>query len=486
MNRFRHTLRYNRFTVALVATITLGCKNTLAVAQWLAAITLLGAVKCFGSLGFGTPVFAMGVTASPTIDEQLTKALEGLTARLARLEEIEKTVQKNKADYDQVTGIVTEVKLQLDDFRRKQVGMKVQRFGGIVDIHRQHQVGDDCARYLGALGALAILRTPSLDQLSSGSKQYAEAVIKEMLGIEAKAALTTADIPMPTDYSGQVVELVYQYGFGRRLATVFPMGTLTVKLPKLTTDPTFGLIAQSGTVTEKSPQVGFVTFTAEKFGGLVRLPTEIDEDSIVAMGQFLARYSARNLARVEDVQVFTSTGADSGINGAVKGLTGAVVDDSCIYVQGGATNSGKTANNQATLADFRNLRSGSGISGVVLNNAKYYMHPTYESLLVTFNTSATVTPYQRAANGQPATLDGFPIEWVTVMPPLSASVSATTVNVLFGDATYQYLGTRGGIRFDTSREAAFATDEVLVRALERLTVGLMATKAVAGLSTSTT
>jgi len=30
----------------------------------------------------------------------------------------------------------------------------------------------------------------------------------------------------------------------------------------------------SGPVTEKSPQFAFVTFNAEKFGGLIRLPSE--------------------------------------------------------------------------------------------------------------------------------------------------------------------------------------------------------------------
>jgi hypothetical protein len=50
--------------------------------------------------------------------------------------------------------------------------------------------------------------------------------------------------------------------------------------------------------------------------------------------------------------------------------------------------------------------------------------------------------------------------------------------------SYNYLGVRGGIRFDTSKEAGFTTDEILVRALERFTVGKMATGAVAGLITA--
>jgi len=55
---------------------------------------------------------------------------------------------------------------------------------------------------------------------------------------------------------------------------------------------------------------------------------------------------------------------------------------------------------------------------------------------------------------------------------------------LFGDLSFQYLGVLGGIRFDTSVDAAFATDEILIRALERFTIGLMAIGAVAGLETA--
>jgi hypothetical protein len=72
------------------------------------------------------------------------------------------------------------------------------------------------------------------------------------------------------------------------------------------------------------------------------------------------------------------------------------------------------------------------------------------------------------------------------MPVYSTSVSATTIHVIFGDASFQYLGVRRAPQFDTSREAAFTTDEILVRALERLTIGKMAISSLAGLCTSTT
>ena len=47
---------------------------------------------------------------------------------------------------------------------------------------------------------------------------------KDILGVEIKTALSSTDIPLPTEYSGQVVELVSQFGAGRRYGTVYPLG----------------------------------------------------------------------------------------------------------------------------------------------------------------------------------------------------------------------------------------------------------------------
>lgn len=336
---------------------------------------------------------------------------------------------------------------------------------------RAGQVSDEVARHLGALAIVSGIRGGQL-----GGDRWND-IAKDVLGAEViKTALTSSDIPLPVQYSGEVVELVSAYGAARRFGTVFPLGAGTVKLPQLTTDTTFGLIAGSGTVTEKSPQVGWVTFTPEKFGGLVRLPTEMDEDSVVAIGQFVARYAARNLARVEDHNFFVGTGAASGINGTAKGLAVSTIDNSKVLQQA----STKTKTSDITLANARAIRAIVDAPAIALG--AYYCHPSMEQALSGLNTSGDKPYVANAANG--ATLDGFPIRWVDVMPVYSTTAQASKVFLLFGDLSFQYLGVRGGVRFDTSKEAGFTTDEILIRALERLTVGLMATGAVAGLETA--
>ncbi len=400
------------------------------------------------------------------------------------IKSIESDVKGFKAQADKIPGLETELKTARTDLDKMAGDLKDARKALLARSQTPAvpgRVSLACARHLGAIVALGITQR---DDVSAKQRDIALGLVRDIIG-EQKTALTSSDIPLPVAYGAEVSELVGQFGAARMYGTVMPLGDGVVKLPRLKTDPTFGLIAGSGTVTEKSPQTEWVTFTAEKFGGLVRLPMEIEEDSIVSIGQFLARYAARQMAYVEDYNFFRSTGAGSGLNGTAEGLTKSVVTNSKTVAS-----TGLGSPSEFTLTHFRNLRNVPDASA--LRVGAYYLHPSFEALLNTFNTSGN-RPYNPSAQiqgtgSQPfmvgPTLDGFPIRWVDVMPVYTTSDAVSTVHVLFGDLSFQYLGLRGGMRFDTSREAGFATDEILVRALERFTVGLMATGAVGGLITA--
>jgi HK97 family phage major capsid protein len=403
-----------------------------------------------------------------------TKVLGGVADLQKKIADLEAGSLK---DSTAVKEQINKLALDLQAVQRAQQSLKRS-----VRSARPGEVSTECARALGAIALVAGLRGGQIQE--ARQKDFAAGMIKDILNLEVRTALTSSDIPLPVEYQGDVAELVSIWGAARQFGTVIPLGNGVVKLPRLKTDTTFGLIAGSGTVTEKSPQTEWVTFTAEKFGGLVRLPSEMDEDSIVAIGQFVARYSARQLAYVEDYQFFRSTGAGSGINGTAEGLCKSVVTDSKTTVSGVLGSP-----SEFTLAHFRTLRTV--CDAAALRQGAYYLHPSFEQLLSSFNTSGN-KPYNPNAQlgnsgGQPfmngPTLDGLPVRFVDAMPVYSTSDVLSTVHVLFGDVSFQYLGIRGGIRYDTSTEAGFTTDEILIRALERLTTGKMATGAVAGLIT---
>src|SRR5437867_3905474 len=438
--------------------------NTKKIVRYigLAALALL-ATFALNQLAIGDWQFSMAclATAPLVFTEDQAGEFQTILAEIkggwARVRELPQALASLTTENESLRKDLTEVRRQL--VRRH--SSPATRAPGFVS--------EDCARHLAGIALAARLRSGK----AVDNTDYLHGLAKDLLGLQTRTALNSTDIPLPTEYSGQVVELVSQYGAARRYGTVYPLGSGTVKLPQLKTDTAFGLIAQSAAITEKSPQTAWVTFSAEKYGGLVRVPSELDADSIVAVGQFIARYAARQIAKIEDLLYFTNDGSTYG---AVEGLTKSVITNSKV-TQMAAT---KTHYSDATLANIRALRAV--VDSPALTMGAYYMHPSFEQMLSGLNTAGD-KPYQANA-AQGATLDGFPIRWVDVLPAYSTIANASQVFMLFGDLSFHYLGVRGGVRFDTSVDAAFATDEILIRALERFTIGLMATGAISGLETA--
>ncbi|MDB6057119.1 MAG: Major capsid protein [Verrucomicrobiales bacterium] len=360
------------------------------------------------------------------------------------------------------------------DFAEAQKHLEQLRRGtlGATSARMAHQaVTDDCARYIAALVVCGADSMGGLSHIKGAQRDALVGECKNILGLETRSALTTSDIPLPTMYSQQIVELVWKYGQARQYTTVYPLGQGTTKLPQLKTSPTFGFIAQSASVAEKSPQIQFVTFNPQKAGGLVRIPSEIDADSIVPLGQFLARYIAREMARWEDTVLFLADG--TGTYNSLKGVGQTAIDNSLVLQL--ATS--KTKPTDITMTDVRNLRAK--VNAAALFSGAYYFHPSMEALLRSYNAGGN-SPFVVNPNGQ-ATFDGFPIRWVGVLPVYDGNAHTSQVQGAFGDLSYWYFGERSSVSIETSREVYFATDELAVRALERFTVQLMATDAVAAL-----
>jgi HK97 family phage major capsid protein len=390
---------------------------------------------------------------------------EGGWAAIKKLPELLKTEQSR---VDELHNTVKKLSKQL--FENTPTGVRWVDVGNGPKIP---YVTEECAKYIGAM---CVVRAANSNKLKGANADDMIQRAAGFLNMEAKAAIAATDIPLPVQYASQIVELVYAYGQARKLLTVYPLGASSVKLPRLKSgEPAFGFIAVSGNVGEKVPQMEFITFTPGKAGGIVRIPSEIDADSIVAVGQFVARYIAREMAKLEDNCVFIGDGTST--YNSINGVGTQATADSAV-LQLAATNS---SSDKITLANCRTLRTK--VTGAVLKTSRYYAHPTMEALFVTYNTSATVTPYIRNADGT-ATLDGFPIEWVNTMPVYSTSATLNAYQIYFGDLSWWYFGERMTMSVETSRDVYFATDEIGIRALERIDIHLMGQSSTAALQLS--
>jgi HK97 family phage major capsid protein len=387
-------------------------------------------------------------------------AAEGGFAALRKLPELFKSEQTRA---DELHATVKKLSKQL--FENTPTGVRW--------VNGQPHVTEDCAKYIGAM---AVIRSANAGKLKGANAEDMITRAASFLNMESKAAIAATDIPLPVQYTAQIVELVYAYGQARKLCTVYPLSASSVKLPRLKTgEPAFAFFAVSAAITEKVPQTEWVTFTPGKCGGVIRIPSEIEADSIFAIGQFVARYIAREMSKLEDNCLFIGDG--TATYNSINGI-GVQANADSAKLQLTATNS---SSDKITLANMRTLRTL--VTGAVLKTSCYYAHPTMDSLFVSFNTSATVVPYQRMPDGS-ATFDGYKIVWVNTMPVYSTSATLNAYQIYFGDLSWWYFGERMTMAVETSRDVYFATDEIGIRALERIDIHLMGQASTAALQLS--
>jgi len=364
---------------------------------------------------------------------------------------------------------------QFNDVRRLIAG----RSHGSSQSRRPGTVSDDCARHLAAHFIVHCEKSDKLDALSSlpAQRDRLRDFARNTLNLTTRAALTIEDVPLPDIYGSEVRELISDFGVVRRRMSPYPIGMGTARPARTGTRPSFGSIAMSAPIGEKSPTLTFASLESHKIGGIVRLPREIDEQSIVAMGQFLARYGAVEFARAEDTWGFLSDGTPGyeSVRGIVQ-----VARDSAHAI---ALANGKTKPSDATLDDFRAVRRL--VNKAALNGrlSAYYLDTTWETRLPSFRTAAEPNVYQRLPDGA-AILDGYPIVWTDVLEPYGAAVSADKPLAVFGALSFWWMGEHGHPRIDTSEHVWFANDQLAVRFIEEIDFDFAANDATAALLTA--
>ena len=340
-------------------------------------------------------------------------------------------------------------------------------------------VTDDCARQVSAHFILHCERSGKLEALASLPAQRDTLIgfAREAIGVTAKTALSTSDIPLPSEYGGEIRELISDFGVVRWRMSPYPIGMGTSRPARMGSRPAFGSIAMSALITERSPTVTFASLESHKIGGIVRLPRELDEQSIVALGQFLARYGAVEFARAEDSWGFLADG--SGTYESVRGIVQIARDNSKTVTLA----STKTKPSGATLADFRSLRTKVNKAALNGRESAYYLDSTWETQLPSFRTNAEPTVYQRLPDGS-AILDGYPIVWTDVLTPYGTSAAADSPLAVFGALSFWWLGEHGSPRIDTSEHIWFANDQLAVRFIEEIDFDYAAVDATAALITA--
>lgn len=271
------------------------------------------------------------------------------------------------------------------------------------------------------------------------------------IGYESRdlTAGTATDGPelIPTTLFGELHDLIEEespiMGLARVLRT---SGGEDLVFPRVTSHSAASLIAEGGTVTESDPQFDTVTLGAYKYGFMVQVSTELEQDSAFSVREFVVRQGGMALGRGVDAAFVSGSGSSqpAGVDTATTGLTtagtAAVTADELIEAQHSVIapqrNRASWLFNDSTIEAVRKLKDGD-------------------------NNYIWATGLQP---GAPSTLLGRP---VASDPNLASMATGNTFGV-YGDMSGFYVRFAGGVRIDRSIDYAFGNDLVSYRFLVRV------------------
>lgn len=108
----------------------------------------------------------------------------------------------------------------------------------------------------------------------------------------------------------EILRLMEEFGVGRSDFRVLPMGvSKVVKIPRKLTGATVTRTTENTAIADTKVTLDYVTLTASKVAAIVAMSNELDEDSIVDMGQYVNELLGESFAEEEDGQFYAGTGS---------------------------------------------------------------------------------------------------------------------------------------------------------------------------------
>jgi HK97 family phage major capsid protein len=291
---------------------------------------------------------------------------------------------------------------------------------------------------------------------------------------------------VPEEFSMEIIDLRDQYGLFRRLCQVVPMGRDTMTVPRRTGGLTAYAVGEGTAITASQGTWDQVRLTANKWGVLTLMSSELDEDAAVNVGDLLVGEMGYAFAISEDTAGFSGDGTSTyhGIRGFLQ-LFGADQISAGASTLAGALDAaaGHDTFGEIDSTDITNLMGKLPQYAYLMGDPSFYCSQL-----------AWATVFQRliASAGGISKSDitgkveyqylGFPVEISPSMPAVTTDLSDKPM-ILFGDiglaATF---GNRRGMAVARSTEYKFAEDQIAIKATERFDISVhdIGTTTVAG------
>ena len=277
---------------------------------------------------------------------------------------------------------------------------------------------------------------------------------KEFLAAQSIGTDSLGGFTVPDPLSDALINLIEDRGTARQKSQRIVMSADTWSVPKVAGQATIYYPSEAASITDSSVSFSQVQLAAKKLAALVKMSTEVTEDSILDMLSVVVDSIAYSIALEEDKNLFN--GVSGGVN--TSGIAGdASVDDTNV-----------ASVSALALTDLTACSAGIGnpIIGAV---NEWYMSPVvFHGAVRDLLNAAGNNSMRELEEGQRPTLLGYPVNLVSCLPSAPASGELVAV---FGDLRLgAYFGDRRALNFKTLNELYAENDQIGVVATERIDI----------------
>jgi HK97 family phage major capsid protein len=290
-------------------------------------------------------------------------------------------------------------------------------------------------------------------------------------GIEARAqgstGATTGSAFSPDLLSSTVIRLVDQYSAFAQNATNVVMPSDVLLFPRRTAGATAYWIDENSAITPSDPTSNQVTLTAKKVTGAVTIASELLQDSIVSIADWIAAELALTLSNAVEAAAWSGNPSNApGVAGLVTSHTGGLLAGSAAtYAASLVTAAGDTPD-EVTKANL--LAMMAAVPQHSRQGAKWFCSPFFFATCMQ-NLDLAQGGSVGLSQGMGPTFLGSEVVLTDRLP--SGADSTGAIMALYGNmANSSYYGIRQAIEIASSDQVNFLSDQTVIRAVARVAI----------------
>jgi HK97 family phage major capsid protein len=269
---------------------------------------------------------------------------------------------------------------------------------------------------------------------------------------------------VPTDLATAILDIRDSYGAFRRRARIVPMASDSTSVPRRPGGTGASFIGEGASASaDTGTNVDQISLTAKKIGSLIQISSELEEDSIVDVVDFIANEIGFAFAAKEDDCAFNGDGTST--YGRMRGIGSIVLDGNHSKAKVVAA-SGHNTFLTLDSTDLANL-VGSVRAAAIPNSAWYCSQTAFAQTFCRLAGGTGYLPMAESDGVMTPHYLGFPVILTQKLPLISTTLTGKTM-LAFGDMYLGgALGQRRGLTLARSDQRYLDQDLIAVLGTER-------------------